>query len=535
MEDFIPEKYIEKSPSPLSIEKMEKILFQMKNSICRIISNDGQKGTGFFCRIPYNDNLIPFLITNNHVLNESKISNGKRLEFTINDGKKAISFDIDDSRIKFTNKDLDVTFIEIKPNKDSIDCILDIDEEINTNLGNLYNNKSIYIMHYPKGNNINVSYGLSNKREGYNFWHLCSTEEGSSGSPILSLDSLRVIAIHKAAATSFKFNLGTFIKNGIELFNQSINKNNNNNINNLNNKDIFNNQGNNISNNSINNINNMNNSNYIVENFQNNVNNPNSNQFNNMNYNINQMNMNTNNANIMFNNNNRMTYINNISNNNINLNEINQSNNNYMLNRMNQMTNINTIDYNNFNGINQSNNTNNQMNNFVGMNQMKNYTLIRLNMEFKLCCKDECLDTIVSNFRLDHGDLYKWKVDMIGPKESPYEGGLFTILIIFPEDYPQKGPEFKICNKIYHLNVDPRKDSFGHIDMNRTTEWRNTGKVHDMPGYNIKNALFDIFYLISDCGNIDCAYDDEMALQLKKNPKKFHKIAKKWTKKYAPL
>ena len=277
MEDFIPEKYIEKSPSPIPIEKMEKILFQMKNSICRIINNDGQKGTGFFCRIPYNDNLIPFLITNNHVLNESKISNGKRVEFTINDGKKTISFDIDDSRIKFTNKDLDVTFIEIKPNKDSIDYILDIDEEINTNLGNLYNNKSIYIMHYPKGNNVHVSYGLSNKIKGYNFYHLCSTEEGSSGSPILSLDSLRVIAIHKGAPnrTSFKFNLGTFIKNAIELFNQPINKSNNN-INNFNNKDIVNNQGNMISNNSINNINNINNSNnnsiYIADNFQNNVN-----------------------------------------------------------------------------------------------------------------------------------------------------------------------------------------------------------------------------------------------------------------------
>lgn len=193
MEDFIPEKYIEKSPSPLSIEKMEKILFQMKYSICRIINNDGQKGTGFFCRIPYNDNLIPFLITNNHVLNQNKISNGKRVEITINDGKKTIYFDIDDSRIKFTNKDLDVTFIEIKPNKDNIDYILDIDEEINTNLRNLYNNKSIYIMHYPKGNNVHVSYGLSNKREGYNFFHLCSTEEGSSGSPILSLDSLGLL------------------------------------------------------------------------------------------------------------------------------------------------------------------------------------------------------------------------------------------------------------------------------------------------------------------------------------------------------
>ena len=150
-----------------------------------------------------------------------------------------------------------------------------------------------------------------------------------------------------------------------------------------------------------------------------------------MNYNINQMNMNLNmnNSNIMSNNNNGMINSNNISNNNINLNEINQSNNNYMSNSMNQMKNINAIDYNNFYGINQLNNTNKQMNNFFGMNQMVNYTLIRLNMEFKLCCKDESLATIVSNFRLVDENLYKWKVDMIGPKETPYEyeGGIFTI------------------------------------------------------------------------------------------------------------
>lgn len=537
MEDFIPEKYIEKSPSPISIEKMEKILFQMKNSICRIINNDGQKGTGFFCRIPYNDNLIPFLITNNHVLNESKISNGKRVEFTINDGKKTISFDIDDSRIKFTNKDLDVTFIEIKPNKDSIDYILDIDEEINTNLGNLYNNKSIYIMHYPKGNNVHVSYGLSNKREGNDFYHLCSTEEGSSGSPILSLDSLRVIAIHKGAPnrTSFKFNLGTFIKNAIDLFNQPINKTSNN-INNFNNKNIVNNQGNIVSNNSINNINNSNNNSiYIAENFQNNISNPNSNQFNNMNYNINQMNMNMNNSNIMSNNNNGMINSNNISNNNINLYEINQSNNNYMSNSMTQMKNINAIDYNNFYGINQLNNASNQMNNFFGMNQMVNYTLIRLNMEFKLCCKDESLATIVSNFRLVDENLYKWKVEMIGPKETPYEGGIFTIQITFLKDYPKKGPEFNILNKIYHLNVDTRKESFGHISMTRLNEWRTCGMVSDMPGYNVKQALFDIFYLIGKCGDTDSPYDDKMAYQLRTNPEEFHKIAKEWTKKYASL
>ena len=80
-------------------------------------------------------------------------------------------------------------------------------------------------------------------------------------------------------------------------------------------------------------------------------------------------------------------------------------------------------------------------------------------MEFKLCCKDESLATIVSNFRLVDENLYKWKVDMIGPKETPYEyeGGIFTIQITFLEDYPKRGPEFNILNKIYHVNVDPKK------------------------------------------------------------------------------
>jgi len=65
-EDFIKEKYIENSVNPVSIEGLEKILFQMKNCICKIYKNDGTKGTGFFCRIPFPDesNLLHVLFTN---------------------------------------------------------------------------------------------------------------------------------------------------------------------------------------------------------------------------------------------------------------------------------------------------------------------------------------------------------------------------------------------------------------------------------------------------------------------------------------
>ena len=221
MDNYIEEQFIEKSPNPITIDGTENILYQMKNCICKIINNNGKKGTGFFCRIPYNDKLLPVLITNYHIINENIYDKKAKIELTLNDDKKAIILKLDNSRIKFTNKDLDVSIIEIKQKIDNINHFLDIDDNINTNLEYVYNNKSVYILHYPKGSLANVSYGLSNQIIDNNCYHFCSTEEGSSGAPILLLDSFKVIGIHKGGPNNknFKFNLGTYIKSAIQLFN----------------------------------------------------------------------------------------------------------------------------------------------------------------------------------------------------------------------------------------------------------------------------------------------------------------------------
>ena len=55
MEEIELEVEIENSPIPISIKKAEKILFQMKNCVCKIYTNEGKKGTGFFCKIPFPD------------------------------------------------------------------------------------------------------------------------------------------------------------------------------------------------------------------------------------------------------------------------------------------------------------------------------------------------------------------------------------------------------------------------------------------------------------------------------------------------
>ena len=217
---FNKEHLILDHPFPVSLENTKKIIFQMQNCICQIFKNV-LNGTGFFCKIPFNNNYLPVLITNNHILKEEDIDNNKNIELSFYGEMKKINkkIIINDSRKKYTNPDIDISIIEMKP-EDGIKDYLEIDDDDTNNefLESEYKNKSVYIVHYPKGE-LSVSYGvikdiIDEKRIN----HLCSTEEGSSGSPILSLKTLKIIGIHCGGFDNSKFNSGTFIRYAIKKF-----------------------------------------------------------------------------------------------------------------------------------------------------------------------------------------------------------------------------------------------------------------------------------------------------------------------------
>ena len=224
MSDIKQETLFYDQPIPVSIEGTKEILSQMEKCTCIIYPENDKKGTGFFCKIPFFNNNLTVLITNNHVLNEKDIENNKIIKLIVNNEVKII--EIDNSRKKYTNPDenIDITIIEIKQNEDKIYNYLEIDKnEINKNKENIeleYKNKSIYILHYPEGK-LSVSYGLLKSiKDNKTIYHKCNTKEGSSGGPLLSLETFKVIGIHYGYNDSqFKINLGTFIKFAIDLFN----------------------------------------------------------------------------------------------------------------------------------------------------------------------------------------------------------------------------------------------------------------------------------------------------------------------------
>ena len=73
-------------------------------------------------------------------------------------------------------------------------------------------------------------------------------------------------------------------------------------------------------------------------------------------------------------------------------------------------------------------------------------------------------------------------LDIIGPKDSDYEDGQWSIQIIIPEEYPFKSPSVGFIDKIYHPNIDLRSGSICLNTLNQT--WS--------PIYNLTH-IYNIF------------------------------------------
>ena len=207
------EKKIKDSPDPVNIAGTKAILEQMMNYICKI-KIKGATGTGFFCKIPLGVNeTLNVLMTNYHVLDEKYYKDNKEINLLVNDEDKAYEINLLIKRKTYFNKDYDIAIIELKE-EDGIKNFLELDENLFKDKENIfYEDKSLYVLQYPNGKNACVSYGLLINIEKNDIKHTCSTEKGSSGSPILNLENNKVIGIHKEAGLStFNFNKGTLLK-----------------------------------------------------------------------------------------------------------------------------------------------------------------------------------------------------------------------------------------------------------------------------------------------------------------------------------
>ena len=141
------------STNYFNTDKFDIISKQKENSICKIMKKENPIGTGFLCYIigEYK-NKRKALITAYHVLGKEDLKIGNEIKLIFNDNKEK-SIKLEDSRRIYANEKDDITIIEII-DKDSLNknIILELDDSIYTNTDfKKFEDKSIYILHYPKG------------------------------------------------------------------------------------------------------------------------------------------------------------------------------------------------------------------------------------------------------------------------------------------------------------------------------------------------------------------------------------------------
>lgn len=118
-------------------------------------------------------------------------------------------------------------------------------------------------------------------------------------------------------------------------------------------------------------------------------------------------------------------------------------------------------------------------------------------------------------------DIFHWIASIVGPKDTPYEDGVFYLDITFPQDYKFSPPHIVFKTKIYHPNISPE----GEICLDILKEkWA--------PCLIISKVLLSIVSFLDD-PNPDCHFNPSVELQYKIDRKAFDQIAREWTLRYA--
>ena len=133
--------------------------------------------------------------------------------YDINDDYQMISINKKSKLYSSVRDNYDIMIIKLNEDDINIKNYLEIDNNIFKNNSEFsYKDEPIYILHYPNAEKPSISYGTGiEKINMYDIKHLCNTESGSSGGPILCSMTNKVIGLHKGFIKN-KFNIGTFLK-----------------------------------------------------------------------------------------------------------------------------------------------------------------------------------------------------------------------------------------------------------------------------------------------------------------------------------
>lgn len=120
----------------------------------------------------------------------------------------------------------------------------------------------------------------------------------------------------------------------------------------------------------------------------------------------------------------------------------------------------------------------------------------RLQSEYKQIIKEP---NFFYSIEPDLRNFLVWNVLLIGPPDSPFEGGIFKCQLKFTSEYPNRPPEFKFLTNLPHPNIykdgqvcisilHEGQDEYGYEDISE--RWK--------PSHGVNSILMSVISMLSN-------------------------------------
>ena len=118
----------------------------------------------------------------------------------------------------------------------------------------------------------------------------------------------------------------------------------------------------------------------------------------------------------------------------------------------------------------------------------------------------------------------RWYALLSGPEGSPFEGGIFKLSLIFPDEYPWKPPKVEFLTKIYHPNISEGGEICLDILKENSQVWT--------PAFTAAKLVIAIASIMTD-PNLEDPLCPDIAKEYKRDKKKYFSKAREYTQLYA--
>ena len=118
-------------------------------------------------------------------------------------------------------------------------------------------------------------------------------------------------------------------------------------------------------------------------------------------------------------------------------------------------------------------------------------------------------------------NIFHWNGKILGPRDTPFDGGIFVLDIFFSKDHPFKPPTCRMRTKMFHPNIS----STGHICLELfNRDW--------FPRLSVEKILLSISSIL-DTPVMDHPVNKKAAQCLRTDRHNYDCIVREYTRKYA--